>query len=140
MYKSLLLVVAAAAAFLYYKTHAPLENVVADAEPQPIAVSVMAPMPEPVFRCEGKQHCSQMASCAEARFYLKNCPAVKMDGDGDGIPCETPPLQCMFWCADKVVHSAAVHTCVMTFFTKLRGRKVHPTNDEVSGLLFGRRF
>ncbi|WP_439672725.1 excalibur calcium-binding domain-containing protein [Cupriavidus necator] len=37
-----------------------------------------------------------MASCAEARFYLKNCPAVKMDGDGDGIPCETPPLQCMF--------------------------------------------
>ncbi|MDK3024662.1 excalibur calcium-binding domain-containing protein [Cupriavidus taiwanensis] len=38
------------------------------------------------------------ATCAEARFYLKNCPAVKMDGDGDGdgIPCETPPLQCAF--------------------------------------------
>ncbi|WP_454743986.1 excalibur calcium-binding domain-containing protein [Cupriavidus necator] len=96
MYKGLLLVVAAAAAFLYYKTHAPLENVVADAEPQPIAVSVITPTPEPVFRCEGKQHCSQMASCAEARFYLKNCPSVKMDGDGDGIPCETPPLQCTF--------------------------------------------
>ena len=23
-------------------------------------------------------------------------PSVKMDGDGDGIPCETPPLQCAF--------------------------------------------
>lgn len=47
------------------------ENVMVDIEPQPIAVSVMAPTPpEPVFRCEGKQHCSQMASCAEARFYL----------------------------------------------------------------------
>ncbi|SOZ39977.1 excalibur calcium-binding domain-containing protein [Cupriavidus neocaledonicus] len=96
MYKSLLLVGAAAAAFLYYKTHAPLKNPVADAEPPPIAVSVVTTTPESVFRCEGKQHCSQMASCAEARFYLKHCPAVKMDGDGDGIPCETPPLQCAF--------------------------------------------
>ncbi|MBP0624927.1 excalibur calcium-binding domain-containing protein [Cupriavidus sp. LEh25] len=96
MYKSLLLVAVAAAALIYYKTHAPLKNVVVDAEPQPIAVSIITPTPEPVFRCEGKQHCSQMASCAEARFYLKNCPAVKTDGDGDGIPCETPPLQCTF--------------------------------------------
>lgn len=96
MYKSLPLVATAAAALIYYKTHAPLENAVAHAEPQPIEISAVASTPEGVFRCEGKQHCSQMASCAEARFYLKNCPAVKMDGDGDGIPCETPPLQCMF--------------------------------------------
>lgn len=40
------------------------------------------------YRCEGKQHCSQMKSCKEARFYLKNCPNVKIDGDKDGIPCE----------------------------------------------------
>lgn len=40
------------------------------------------------FRCDGRQHCSQMSSCAEATFFLKNCPGVKMDGDGDGIPCE----------------------------------------------------
>ena len=39
-------------------------------------------------RCDGRQHCSQMTSCAEAKFYLGNCPGVKMDGDGDGIPCE----------------------------------------------------
>ena len=40
------------------------------------------------FRCEGKQYCSQMKSCKEARFYLKNCPDVKIDGNHDGIPCE----------------------------------------------------
>ena len=39
------------------------------------------------YQCEGKQHCSQM-TCKEARFYIKNCPNVKIDGDGDGIPCE----------------------------------------------------
>jgi hypothetical protein len=40
------------------------------------------------FRCDGRQHCSQMKSCAEAKYFLANCPNVKMDGDGDGIPCE----------------------------------------------------
>lgn len=41
-----------------------------------------------VYRCDGRTMCSQMNSCEEAMFFLKNCPAVKMDGDGDGIPCE----------------------------------------------------
>ena len=40
------------------------------------------------FRCEGKKYCSQMTSCAEAVFYLENCPGTEMDGDYDGIPCE----------------------------------------------------
>jgi hypothetical protein len=40
------------------------------------------------FRCDGRQHCSQMTSRAEAEFFLKNCPNTKMDGDRDGIPCE----------------------------------------------------
>lgn len=40
------------------------------------------------FSCSGKVYCSQMNSCAEARFYLRNCPGTKMDGDHDGIPCE----------------------------------------------------
>ncbi len=39
------------------------------------------------YQCEGKQHCSQM-TCKEARFYLKYCPDVKIDGDADGKPCE----------------------------------------------------
>ncbi|MGB9130290.1 MAG: cold shock domain-containing protein [Thiobacillus sp.] len=44
------------------------------------------------FHCDGRTHCSQMTSCAEAEFFLRNCPNVKMDGDigglGDGVPCE----------------------------------------------------
>ena len=40
------------------------------------------------FSCTGKQHCSQMSSCDEARFYIAHCPDTKMDGDEDGVPCE----------------------------------------------------
>jgi hypothetical protein len=40
------------------------------------------------FTCAGKTRCHQMASCEEATFYLKNCPNVEIDGDGDGVPCE----------------------------------------------------
>ena len=44
------------------------------------------------FRCEGKKRCSEMSSCEEATFYLQNCPGTEMDGDGDGVPCESQ------WC------------------------------------------
>lgn len=50
-----------------------------------------APMPvqsSAAFRCDGRTHCSQMTSCAEATYFLKNCPGTKMDGDGNGVPCE----------------------------------------------------
>lgn len=40
------------------------------------------------FECKGKLRCPEMISCAEAKFYLNNCPNVEIDGDGDGIPCE----------------------------------------------------
>ena len=40
------------------------------------------------FSCDGRKHCSQMKSCSEAKYFLANCPGVKMDGDKDGIPCE----------------------------------------------------
>ncbi|MCL1077040.1 hypothetical protein D5R81_03925 [Parashewanella spongiae] len=40
------------------------------------------------FSCNGKKHCSEMRSCAEATFYLNNCPGTIMDGDGDGKPCK----------------------------------------------------
>jgi cold shock CspA family protein len=39
-------------------------------------------------RCDGRTMCSQMTSCAEATFFLQNCPGTQMDGDGDGVPCE----------------------------------------------------
>lgn len=41
-----------------------------------------------LYRCDGRQHCSQMTSCSEAKFFLQNCPGAKMDGNGDGVPCE----------------------------------------------------
>lgn len=41
-----------------------------------------------VFSCDRRTHCSQMRSCAEAKFFLNHCPSVEMDGDNDGIPCE----------------------------------------------------
>jgi cold shock CspA family protein len=48
----------------------------------------------PSFQCEaGKTHCSHMSSCAEATFYIQNCPNTQMDGDDDGIPCERQ------WCS-----------------------------------------
>lgn len=40
------------------------------------------------FKCDGRTMCSQMNSCAEATYFLQNCPTVKMDGDNDGRPCE----------------------------------------------------
>jgi len=40
------------------------------------------------FTCQGKTLCSQMTSCEEAKFYIRNCLGTQMDGDGDGIPCE----------------------------------------------------
>ena len=40
------------------------------------------------FSCDGRRYCTQMKSCAEAKYFLANCPGVKMDGDKDGIPCE----------------------------------------------------
>jgi hypothetical protein len=46
------------------------------------------------FQCSGKVYCSEMSSCAEAKFYLRNCPGTKMDGNNDGIPCEKQ------WCGN----------------------------------------
>jgi cold shock CspA family protein len=44
------------------------------------------------FSCDGRTHCSQMTSCEEATFFQRNCPGTQMDGDGDGVPCESQ------WC------------------------------------------
>ncbi len=40
------------------------------------------------FTCGAKTRCREMSSCAEARFYLEHCGATKIDGDGNGVPCE----------------------------------------------------
>ncbi|MEO8461043.1 MAG: excalibur calcium-binding domain-containing protein [Dokdonella sp.] len=60
--------------------------------PEREAFAELQPDVKPTFQCEGKTRCSQMTSCAEATFYLENCPDTKMDGDNDGVPCESQ------WC------------------------------------------
>jgi cold shock CspA family protein len=55
------------------------------AEPTPVATT---------FRCDGRTHCSQMTSCAEATWFINHCPGTKMDGNNDGIPCEQQ------WCTE----------------------------------------
>jgi len=40
------------------------------------------------FSCDGRRYCSQMTSCDEATYFLRNCPGVEMDGNRDGVPCE----------------------------------------------------
>lgn len=42
----------------------------------------------PQFTCDGRTHCSEMTSCAEATYFVKHCPNTEMDGNNDGVPCE----------------------------------------------------
>jgi hypothetical protein len=46
------------------------------------------------FSCDGRTYCSQMTSCAEAKYFITHCPGTKMDGDHDGVPCESQ------WCGN----------------------------------------
>ncbi|MDA7583894.1 thermonuclease family protein [Luminiphilus sp.] len=41
------------------------------------------------FQCGEKQYCKEMFNCAEAKFHLASCGLTKLDGDGDGMPCES---------------------------------------------------
>lgn len=49
----------------------------------------------PTRRCDGRQYCSQMSSCGEAKWFLQNCAGMKMDGNRDGVPCEQQ------WCRSR---------------------------------------
>ena len=67
-------------------------------EPEPPAslpITTPAVPASPQYRCDGRTYCSQMTSCAEAKFFLAHCPGTKMDGDNDGVPCEQQ------WCTDR---------------------------------------
>ena len=41
------------------------------------------------FSCGGKRRCGEMTSCEEAKFYLAQCGVGSLDGNKDGVPCET---------------------------------------------------
>lgn len=41
------------------------------------------------FNCAGKRRCGEMTNCEEAKFYLTTCGVGSLDGDKDGVPCES---------------------------------------------------
>lgn len=62
-----------------------------DSDATSTSVSVVKPVltsSASSFTCDGRKHCSQMTSCAEATYFVQHCPNTKMDGNNDGIPCE----------------------------------------------------
>lgn len=40
-------------------------------------------------QCETKKSCSALASCNEAQIQFSVCGNTNLDGDGDGVPCES---------------------------------------------------
>jgi len=84
----LILVVVGALGYDYFQRRLP-EATVVTVEEDVGRATVVAQSVDGRFRCDGRQHCSQMRSCDEARFFLSHCPDTKMDGDGDGEPCES---------------------------------------------------
>ena len=45
----------------------------------PVAQAVTASPAPSAFECDGRTMCSQMTSCAEARYFLKYCPNTRME-------------------------------------------------------------
>ena len=43
-------------------------------------------MPE---NCGAKRYCKEMDSCEEANFYLNKCGLTALDGNDDGVPCNS---------------------------------------------------
>jgi hypothetical protein len=41
------------------------------------------------FTCGAKRFCRQMVSWNEAKFHLHTCGLARLDGDSDGMPCES---------------------------------------------------
>lgn len=58
------------------------------ATPAALKTPASSPARSQNFHCDGRTHCSQMTSCAEAKNFLRHCPNTAMDGDNDGRPCE----------------------------------------------------
>ena len=54
-----------------------------EAEQPAVAIGVSVPP-----TCGTKTVCREMSSCEEARFFLVRCGLARLDGDGDGVPCE----------------------------------------------------
>lgn len=74
------------------------DNACVTSIPQSLPTTISEPVINPTsvrsfdngeYTCAGKTTCGQMVSCAEAKFYLNTCGVGKLDGDKDGVPCES---------------------------------------------------
>ena len=100
MKNALLLVALAIIGWQYYAKSSQVKPVEEGGDAQAFVADPPAQSPEEVepaaqFSCDGRIYCSQMTSCEEAEYFLENCPGVKMDGEGDGVPCERR------WCGHR---------------------------------------
>jgi Excalibur calcium-binding domain len=53
-----------------------------------LTLALLTPLQLHAQTCGTKTYCREMGSCIEARFYLEQCGQARLDGDGDGSPCE----------------------------------------------------
>jgi cold shock CspA family protein len=86
-------VVVALGAYGYsqYSRHVPAHQAAESEVAMPETFASPAPPASP-YACDGRTMCPQMTSCSEAMYFIRNCPGTQMDGDGDGVPCESQ------WC------------------------------------------
>lgn len=50
----------------------------------------ISPTPDPAtFRCDCTKSCSQLTTCEEATFQLRSCSCKNLDGNNDGIACNS---------------------------------------------------
>ena len=68
------------------KQHPGILSARPNAAASPVTAHTTATSLDPA--CGNKKHCSEMASCEEARHYFTACGIKALDGDGDGVPCE----------------------------------------------------
>lgn len=87
--EKLLLLITMGFAFWHYCLKPSDSPVVSQPFSTPVAQPFTTSAPaQSVYRCDGRTHCSQMRSCEEANYFLRNCPGTQMDGNHDGVPCE----------------------------------------------------
>ena len=56
---------------------------------RPGAVRLFADPAGQKFSCDRRKTCRQMVSCDEAKFHLNTCGNRRLDGNSDGIPCNS---------------------------------------------------
>lgn len=78
------------------KTHPPVKGRTPQAHSKPVPSQTHTKpaanaTPRVIYdaTCGHKKHCSQMNSCDEAHFYFTRCGVSSLDGDKDGVPCES---------------------------------------------------